>query len=45
MWRHLLNDARDRGVYFDLSRSDTDDLKKSLISRMLVKPVTLDDTP
>lgn len=35
MWRDLLNDARNRKVYFDLTRSDTDDLKQSLISKML----------
>ncbi|XP_030572366.1 uncharacterized protein LOC115771005 [Drosophila novamexicana] len=45
IWRHLLDDARKRGVYFDLKRSDVEDLPRSLISKMLVKPIEIvDDT-
>ncbi|XP_064547599.1 titin homolog [Drosophila montana] len=45
IWRHLLDDARKRGVYFDLERSDVEDLPRSLIGKMLVKPIEIvDDT-
>ncbi|TDG52682.1 hypothetical protein AWZ03_000915 [Drosophila navojoa] len=46
MWRHLLDDARKRNVFFDLEREDVDNLQKSLISKMLIKPIQIaDDTP
>jgi len=41
MWRHLLDDARNRKVYFDLERKHVDDLQNSLIKKMLVKPIDL----
>ncbi|KAH8361625.1 hypothetical protein KR084_010673 [Drosophila pseudotakahashii] len=41
MWRQLLDDARDRKVYFDLEREDVNDLQNSLIKKMLVKPIHL----
>ncbi|EDW18602.2 uncharacterized protein Dmoj_GI11996 [Drosophila mojavensis] len=46
IWRHLLDDARKRNVYFDLERGDVEDLQKSLISKMLIKPIEIaDNTP
>ncbi|ALC43374.1 CG7504 [Drosophila busckii] len=42
MWRHLLNDARQRHVYFDLQRSDVDNLEATLINKLLVKPISID---
>ncbi|XP_068143421.1 probable helicase senataxin isoform X2 [Drosophila tropicalis] len=41
MWRALLNDARDRGIYFDLKREDTEDLRTSLMPKLLTKPIDL----
>ncbi|EDW76713.2 uncharacterized protein Dwil_GK19858 [Drosophila willistoni] len=41
MWRALLNDARDRGVYFDLEREHTEDLRTSLMPKLLIKPIDL----
>ncbi|KAH8379148.1 hypothetical protein KR009_003290 [Drosophila setifemur] len=38
MWRQLLDDARQRKVYFDLKREHVADLKNSLINKLLVKP-------
>ncbi|KAL7731473.1 hypothetical protein ACLKA6_017290 [Drosophila palustris] len=38
MWRHLLDDARKRNIYFDLKRHDVDDLNRSLIRKILVNP-------
>ncbi|KAM8711024.1 hypothetical protein ACLKA7_017623 [Drosophila subpalustris] len=38
MWRHLLDDARKRNIYFDLKRQDVDDLNRSLIRKILVNP-------
>ncbi|XP_017053393.1 uncharacterized protein LOC108096355 [Drosophila ficusphila] len=37
MWRQLLDDARQRKVYFDLERAHVDDLQTSLIKKMMVK--------
>ncbi|KAH8365769.1 hypothetical protein KR093_004239 [Drosophila rubida] len=38
MWRHLLDDARNRQIYFNLKKTDIGDLYRSLISKILVKP-------
>ncbi|XP_041449604.1 uncharacterized protein LOC111079982 isoform X2 [Drosophila obscura] len=38
MWGDLLDDARKRGIYFDLKREDVANLSESLISKLLVKP-------
>ncbi|XP_017016613.1 uncharacterized protein [Drosophila kikkawai] len=37
LWRQLLDDARQRKVYFDLKRDDVDDLQNSLMKKLLVK--------
>ncbi|XP_016965727.1 uncharacterized protein LOC108034952 [Drosophila biarmipes] len=39
MWRQLLDDARNRKVYFDLDREHVEDLQNSLIKKMLVNPI------
>ncbi|KAH8278258.1 hypothetical protein KR044_009025 [Drosophila immigrans] len=39
MWRHLLDDARNRQIYFNLKEADVDNLNRSLISKILVKPI------
>ncbi|XP_034480977.1 uncharacterized protein LOC117786729 [Drosophila innubila] len=41
MWRHLLDDARKRQIYFDLKRSDVNELNRSLIKKILVKPIEI----
>ncbi|XP_044313913.1 probable helicase senataxin [Drosophila rhopaloa] len=41
MWRQLLDDARERKVYFDLKREHVDDLQSSLITKMMVKPIEI----
>ncbi|KAH8293687.1 hypothetical protein KR054_002967 [Drosophila jambulina] len=39
MWRQLLDDARQRKVYFDLKRDEVNDLQRSLMQKLLVKPL------
>ncbi|XP_017016615.1 uncharacterized protein [Drosophila kikkawai] len=39
MWRQLLDDARQRKVYFDLKRDEVNDLRNSLMQKLLVKPL------
>ncbi|KAH8363823.1 hypothetical protein KR200_004658 [Drosophila serrata] len=39
MWRQLLDDARQRKVYFDLKRDEVNDLQRSLMHKLLVKPL------
>ncbi|EDV96294.1 probable helicase senataxin [Drosophila grimshawi] len=41
IWRHLLDDARSRNIYFDVKRSDVEDLNRCLISKMLVPPLEI----
>ncbi|XP_034102376.1 uncharacterized protein LOC117566876 [Drosophila albomicans] len=45
MWRHLLDDARHRQIYFNLKKTDVEDLNRSLISKILVKPIEISDEP
>ncbi|XP_017074121.1 probable helicase senataxin [Drosophila eugracilis] len=42
MWRQLLEDARNRNVYFDLERHLMEDLQRNLLPKMMVKPINLD---